>query len=70
MARLILSLDNLTSASGLRGLLEVLVPLGTFILPVHLLVTVGTLISPQFLPTAGASQGHWSLFTVIASAFA
>jgi hypothetical protein len=44
--RLILSLDNLASASVLGVLLGVPGPLGTFILPVPFLTIVGTLISP------------------------
>jgi hypothetical protein len=43
---LIFFFDNLASASGLGGLLGVPGPLGTFILPVPFLMTVGTLISP------------------------
>jgi hypothetical protein len=41
---LIVSLDNLVSASCLGGHFGSLWPIGTFILPVPFLMTVGTLI--------------------------
>jgi hypothetical protein len=43
---MIFSLDNLSLASDLGGLLVVPGPSGTFILPVSFLMTVGTLILP------------------------
>jgi hypothetical protein len=43
---LIFSFNDLSSASSLGGLLGVSGPLGTFILPVPFLMTVGTFILP------------------------
>jgi hypothetical protein len=43
---MILRLNNVAFASGLKGLLGVHGLLGTFILPVPVLVTVDTLILP------------------------
>jgi hypothetical protein len=61
---LIFSLDNLSSSSGLGDLLGVSGPLGTFILPLPFLTTVGTLISPQFLGQGlpgGICHHSWGL---------